>query len=965
MLKPDSCKGCALYNVSNGFIISEGNCTNGVAIIGEAAGYEEFLEGLPFRPKAQAGSKLEEVFKLISNDTNTPISRNQFILYNIINCNPPRDFLSGATWEQESISHCTRVHFSRFVESHSNIKCFVALGNISLKYLTGLSGIAEEKQSISHLRGYVLESIYENSNGVIPVICSYHPSFLKRGNGHLTPFLVEDLKKAIKVAKGAYTNYSWHKDFRSPKYVECASLEKANEFKIKVQDNQNLVISCDIETEDSSYFDEDERDDLESNATITQVQFSTSATTGIAMPFSGAYIDICKTILSTTNIKLGFNWWNFDSPRLSNQGIKTNGVVHDLMWMFKHWHPRLERGLQKAVTLFDFPFPWKHLYSKRLGWYGCADVDAVMWIWNKLPGLMKARGIWEGYETYTRRIFSPTLERASNIGIPVNEEKRINLKIELTKEKETLNTELQSFIPDEIKNLTPRRKDKTTGIVSYGYKRVPREIETAVKEYTRIKRHLLAKGSAVVSFRRFVKRKYGLVIRDFEEINQETLELEKVQRWCNIEEFNAGSSKQVIEYLKWKQNELLKQSELANTKKEQKELVKLAREYEVPIHLKTKKETTGSKELEEIYYATGDSVIDIAMETRSLSTNINNFIPNWRPSNDGRVHTEWNFGPPSGQLATRRPNVQNCSKHTKIGQRFRNIIEAPEGYSFVEFDKKSFHVATMGYNANSHNYIRFSQLDPHSIFTSYIHPSFTPVDFQLSDSDILSYCKEIKKYCKKEKESTGIDIRNEQAKPTVLGNQLGLGPIKLQRMNRRYIKSISEAKKFQTILSDMFPEVEEYKDYIRNLAFQQTYLINEFGFIQHFFDVFHWNWNKHKLCWNKSAGEEFNEPVGFKVQASAFGMMKYELLQIEEKGFADKYQFINTIHDSNIFLVNTSLVENCISDIRDIMVKPCSLLTNKATGPEGLRVNVDVSIGRNWQDYNEVSNPEGMREIKI
>ena len=107
MLKPDSCIPCPLYNISDGFSEPEGQGTNGVVIIGEALGYNEFLDGLPFRPYAQAGSKLEEVFKLVAKETSRPCSRSQFKLYNIVNCHPPGDKLAGASYENEAIRCCS------------------------------------------------------------------------------------------------------------------------------------------------------------------------------------------------------------------------------------------------------------------------------------------------------------------------------------------------------------------------------------------------------------------------------------------------------------------------------------------------------------------------------------------------------------------------------------------------------------------------------------------------------------------------------------------------------------------------------------------------------------------------------------------------------------------------------------------------------------------------------------------
>src|ERR1035441_5696413 len=99
----------------------------------------------------------------------------------------------------------------------------------------------------------------------------------------------------------------------------------------------------------------------------------------------------------------------------------------------------------------------------------------------------------------------------------------------------------------------------------------------------------------------------------------------------------------------------------------------------------------------------------------------------------------------------------------------------------------------MGYCANDKNYIRFSQIDPHSILGSYIDTSIIgqSISLKWSDSDILLAASEFKKRCKQHKAKDpqhNVDVRQELAKPTVLGNQLELGPKKLQRQNRRFIE---------------------------------------------------------------------------------------------------------------------------------------------------------------------------------
>lgn len=682
MLKPDTCIPCDLYNISDGFVRHEGSGSNGVVILGEAGGYNEYLDGLPFRPHAQAGSKLEEVFRMVASETGQPCSRSQFLIDNVCKCHPPGDKLAGASYEKGAIECCSK-NFDNLMQVYktNHNRVILALGNIPLKFLTGVSGIAEEKQSISHLRGYVFESRY----GL--VVPSLHPSFIRRGNNHLTPLLVEDMKKALGVAKGVYTSYQFHNSYKPPSYNTSPSLDDIESFARRVEDNEKLILTFDIETPMSSSLDEDEREDL-SESDITLIQFSLRKGEGIAFDLTGSmggrYFEVAKRIFASRNVKANHNTWNFDNPRLSAKGVAINGKVHDTMWMFKHYMPHLPRNLQGVVSLLNFPFPWKHLYGSQLAWYGCADVDAVQWIINSLPSLMKKRGVWDGYVDHVFRIHT-IMDRAREIGIPVNEEKRLGLLKDFKEQREKIHKELQSDIPIEVRNIKPRRKDKETGEISYGYIREPKIIGIESDRYESLSKELIGRGKKVCSFEEFLWRKHNITYAEFERVDEGSGERVKFSRWCVIEEFKA-SSNQLIRYLKWKQEEIKGEiSRLVEERGNQKnpeltgkinELKKKLEDYQVPTDEKGK-ETTNKKELEPLYEKTGDPIFEKVIRIRSLDQNINNALPNWKPGKDGKVHTTWGYGAPTGQFDSRRPNILNASKHTEFGNEFRGIIEAP------------------------------------------------------------------------------------------------------------------------------------------------------------------------------------------------------------------------------------------------------------------------------------------------
>jgi DNA polymerase I-like protein with 3'-5' exonuclease and polymerase domains len=928
MQKPAACENCQLYHRGEGFSLPDGKGTSGVVIVGDYLTIEDALQGKPLTKTTQAGAKLEQVFRL------TGTSREQFLLWNVLGCRPPYGGIS-VNW-QYAAGECDKQHGRKIVGGFSpaggKTKTILGLGPEVLTQYTQYSGKADEKQDVKQLRGYALESSY----GVY--VAAYDAKFIARGMNHYTPTLEADLNKAMRIARGEWKPWE---EKKLKKYITIPTLEEARAYVRYVRERQNLVLMVDIETEDSNT-EEDEREESVSTEVVL-MQFSHKKHFGIAFPWRGEYKKLALEILAMSNVKVGHNWYGFDGAVLRDKGHRVNGRIHDTMWMFKHWHPRLDRALQPAASMVDFPFVWKHYYGEKLAWYGCADVDATMYLWDALPERMKRLGIWEGYYNHVFELW-PIMDRASQEnGIPVDKEKKTVLEKKLEIREQKIDEELQLAIPDAIKNLSPRRKIGEH--VEYGYKNTPKEV---VRCATKLQAMIEKSGKPQPSDDKilaYIQKKTGMVYRQQVLLDKKTGETRLAEVWCKLLPFKA-SKDQLTKYIKYM------------AQYHAKDTPALAKLYVVPTATKKgeTKETTGKDGLQELAEATGDDVMTSILEMRSIKKLRTNDLPNWEPARDGRVHPLFNFGPPQGQLASRRPNVQNAGKHTVVGQLFRGIIVAPPGYVFLEFDYRSFHVATMGYLANDKNYVLFSQLDPHSIFSSAIIPEIETVDFENMTVE------QIKAICKIVKTEYPI-VRQKIGKPTVLGNQLGLGPMRLWRNNKKHITGLNHAKSLQAAIARMFPKVERAKVEIKERAHQQTYLVNEFGRIQHFYEVYRNVFNRAKGCWEKQHGSEADKAIAFAVQSTAFGMITSKILELERLGMNVEYGFQNTVHDSLQFMCKEERVEAALRDVRAVMEQPCRELTNDATGSQGLRVAVEASIGKNWQKWDKDKNPEGMMEL--
>lgn len=203
MLKPGSCSSCPLASLGQSFSKPDGLGTSGVIIIGEALGHEEAIDSLPFRPKAQAGSKLQEC--ILSNG----YQRTDFLFWNIVACQPPGNKLVGQWYEGRAIDSCKQYLkkvVGNFNPGNGRRKVILALGNTAYRVITG------RMDSVLETMGYVFPSkigLFEEE--IITTIGSLHPSYIKRGKAYLTPLLTAHIKKAVEIA-GQEEEIMWNED---------------------------------------------------------------------------------------------------------------------------------------------------------------------------------------------------------------------------------------------------------------------------------------------------------------------------------------------------------------------------------------------------------------------------------------------------------------------------------------------------------------------------------------------------------------------------------------------------------------------------------------------------------------------------------------------------------------------------------------------------------------------------------
>lgn len=183
------------------------NKWNGLALVGEAPGADEVKLGHPF--VGRSGQLLNEIL------AEAKVSRAECIIANVFRLQPPKNkvdhfFVSKRAAQQQQIdiaphlgqfgSLWCRAEFAQEIETLRSTllkwkpKAVIALGRTPLWALTGKNGILS-------LVGEKLESKLLNCE--IPVIPTFHPSFIIRGNWSLRPNFVSHVKTAKNLAEAS------------------------------------------------------------------------------------------------------------------------------------------------------------------------------------------------------------------------------------------------------------------------------------------------------------------------------------------------------------------------------------------------------------------------------------------------------------------------------------------------------------------------------------------------------------------------------------------------------------------------------------------------------------------------------------------------------------------------------------------------------------------------------------------
>jgi len=292
----------------------------------------------------------------------------------------------------------------------------------------------------------------------------------------------------------------------------------------------------------------------------------------------------------------------------------------------------------------------------------------------------------------------------------------------------------------------------------------------------------------------------------------------------------------------------------------------------------------------------------------------------------------------------------------------------------IAFDYKSFHVLTLGFEAQDPLYMRMARLDMHSYFAlaGLIRSESSDKLVALPDPELKMLFKHYRSsgHCYPEfGGATFEEIRNEKAKRAILGIGFGQQEYSLARLNPDSFAGPGEARMVLDRLNGEFPRPEAWRQQVRLRADKDHELVSRFGYVRRFWDVYHrrvvqdnyqprgseriWT-HKNGQRWLLTPGDDHEACIAFLPANDAFGVIRSRMAQLGQDGLDERYGLINQIHDSLVFDCPPRWGEECVQNVREILESPSPELTDAVVAPGGLTCAVEVKRGRNLAEMETV-----------
>lgn len=173
----------------------------------------------------------------------------------------------------------------------------------------------------------------------------------------------------------------------------------------------------------------------------------------------------------------------------------------------------------------------------------------------------------------------------------------------------------------------------------------------------------------------------------------------------------------------------------------------------------------------------------------------------------------------------------------------------------------------------------------------------------------------------------------------------------------------AEAKRLLDLIKDLFKPVFKWQDAICEKADKEGRLINAWGAVRWLWDIF--KWQRRDGQWIRSSGRDAEKAVAFLPSSNAHYMLRDKLLQMNDKGWLEKYGFMLPVHDALLFHCPTQHVEEAAYNIKTLLESPVMQLADPVVAKGGFTCATELEVGDDWAKYDKDKHPTGMKGLEI
>lgn len=840
------------------------------------------------------------------------------------NCRPPGNKLAGEPYEQEVITHCAQ-HLDRTI-AERRPRVLVPLGDVALRRLLGVSSLAK-KEKLTDRRGFP-EWSGRYGCWIVP---AFHPSYIMRGNRHLTPVFAGDLRKAERIAREGFTPFR-------VRLLSDPSLDTLESFVNRLERLVDAGVDCSLAFDIETPYKAEEGDDEASlelddpSYIITRIGFAYTEDEAVSVRWAPETLPYIKRLLEASCHKLTWNG-RYDTPRVIANGVRPGGAEWDLMWAWHIWRSDQPKRLSfVASCLLLDATRWKNLARIDEGKYNALDALITKRLERLIIDGLRGTEQWPVFERHVLRLDSILMAMTAK-GLQLDTAARAEYSRVFAANLESIRQEAEALIPRNARRA-----------FIYTAKAKPKDLIGLVRETHETKVKVCPNCGALdpkkPHFKTFKRKENpcaGLV---------PDVRFLPVERWVRLEPF-VPSNAQLGAYLKAQEHvPVLAHKTRQPTFNEEAIRVLLARYPEDPLYERVldyrEVETTLAR-----YLGWPDASAPFGV------------VGGMAADSTGRVHGVFLHNPRTLRLSMTTPSLHNLPRgdDSAVQASVRKIIIADPGEVFIELDFRGIEAVLVGYEAMSLRYIRLAKLGVHDFLNAHILAHTRKIahsdipDLKWSDADLKGAFKDLKRR---------FPIERNTAKRVVhLSNYLGT-PRRMRDLYPKEFESVAAAAALQDLYFSVCPEVRQWHSRLIESADNGASARNVYGYVHYFFAIK--DWFKHENKWEWRLGDDAKALVAFKPQSTAAGIIKEAMLRIEEAQLASYLRL--QVHDSLLLAGRSPAIEEVAARVASIMEQPIPQLPLAPLGGTGyLSIDVEAKRGTCWGDCQEFELPRGGDEV--